>query len=112
GVIRVRRRQVRRGGRERGEQVILARAAPAQGVVHGEVVGEIVFDDRGEHVDLHVVVVLPGAVEVVRVNRSGVGQERPRRIGTGVAGQADGGDAAIGHVVVLHVQVVEIDPGG
>ena len=69
------------------------------------------FDDGGEQVRLDVVVVGVGAVELRRVDHRGVAEERARRIGAAVAGQADGGHAAVGQVVLPHVQEVEVDAG-
>ena len=76
---RVRREQVGRRGHERGQQVVLPRAAPAQRVVQASVRAEVVLEDRGEHVGGDMVVILAGAVEVAGVDHRRVGDERAGR---------------------------------
>ena len=89
------------------------RPPPAGSVVQRGTVGEIVLDAQRRHVGLDMVVVGVGAVEILRVDARGVVQPRPKvRIGAAVAGQADGRHAAVGHVVLLHVQQVQVDAGG
>ena len=104
--------QVGGAAHERGQQVVLTGAAPAQGVLQRCVAGKVMLHDQRRHVGLDVVVVGIGAVEVRRVHGRSIVEERSRRIGRAVAGQADGGYAAVGHVVLGDVQQVQIHAGG
>ena len=111
-VGRVGRGQVGGAVHEGGQQVVLMRPPPAGSVVQRGTVGEIVLDAQRRHVGLDVVVVGIGAVEVFGIDARGAVQPWPKvRVGAAVAGQADGRHAAVGHVVLLHVQQVQVDAG-
>ena len=65
---------------ERGQQIVLVRAAPAQRVGQRGAAGKFVAHDRGQHVGLHAVVVGVGAVEIGRIDLGRGVQERARGV--------------------------------
>ena len=109
-IVEVRRGEARRILRrhERGQHVVLVRLAPARGVLQAHVVGEIVLDAHGEHVRDDIVVVGRGAVEILAVHARRGADLRARRVRRRVAGQADRRNAAIGDVVLVDVQQVDV----
>ncbi|VUM21011.1 hypothetical protein PGKDCPLP_03675 [Stenotrophomonas maltophilia] len=98
------------GAHEGGEQVILFGATPAGGVGQAHAVVEVVLETERGHLRGHVIVVGAGAVEVLRIDRV-PGQRFQRRLRR-PARQAQGGHATIWHVVLLHIQQVEVVAGG
>ena len=110
-IVDVRNGQRRRGAgggdHERGQQIVLLVLAPARHVGQLELVGEVMLEAERRHLRGHVVVIEAGAVEILAVHPGSQTDLRARRIGRTVAGQADGRHAAVGHVVLLHVQQVE-----
>ena len=113
---RDRRLQVGHAAHEGRQQVILLGLAVARGVLDLYVGREIMVDAQGAHVGLDLVVICGGTVEILRVDPGGAVQEgtEDRLLFRGnvrrrVARQADGRHAAVGHVVLVHVQVAGRD---
>ena len=83
-------------------------ARPAGGVANRRRVAQVVLEAHRHGIGCGIIVVGVGAVEVAGGDLAGVIQRRGAGSRGGIARQTDGGNAAVGRVVLGYVQIVKI----